>query len=162
MDGICGVFRPDLIPDWISKIGPGVAALIAVALYGLGRWHASRDLAAKRKILHRMLRQQVLLTIEQCTVLDDIIEKIAVAEGYEAVVKSSRLPTAQRLFELQPQLLSIGAKGDFAIASFIEACRAYESWVSNLESHVSGNSTHRVECLQGNAGSCRACVGSAH
>lgn len=138
MDGLCGVFRPDLIPDWIAKVGPGVAALIAVVLYGLNRWHVRQDLAGKREVLRAMITERLWEACRQVSQRRKLFEDYR-KEGrtrWRSVVEDAKLMKIDRLMELQPELLKIGIRGDGVLAAFIESCRTYEHTVTALEANL--------------------------
>lgn len=145
MDLLCGPFTPALIPDWLSKVGPAVAALVATSLYGLTRWHAGRDLTAKRDVLLSILGETIgrvwvcmchLQTAldETCKVRDDGEFEKRSADRCARVLESFELlmeRNSQRLYDLQDELVRLARNGDDTFAIFIEGYRTLDECVQS-------------------------------
>lgn len=138
MEWVCGPFTPALVPDWLSKCGPAVAALVAVTIYWLNRRQARNDLKEKRKVLRVMLASPVAEIVQFAAV------QIAFVHGHsDRDVRTARiavfakegalnLPPCDRMLDLQIELMKVADRGDDVIADFIEACRSYQDNVAEL------------------------------
>src|SRR5688572_2543070 len=130
MDGVCGVFRPDLIPDWLSKSGPAIAAFVAVFVYSMNRWHARRDLNAKRSVLRAMLFKHIERALLQAFAMQQpsiCARHLTPRRIFDlARVGVYSILGTDRLLELQCELLRVADYGDDAIAVFLEALHIYQ------------------------------------
>lgn len=129
IESVCGVFQPALIPDWFSKIGPALAVLIGLLLYHLTRRNTIKDLRARRKVLHAILRQHVSAGARFAKDARKELEQMLEGKGTSTIFGVALIflkPTGmERMSELQAELLAFGEEGDVDIAVFIESYRAY-------------------------------------
>ena len=83
MDLMCGPFQPDLLLDRISKLGPAIAAFVAVSVLIANRWYVRRDLRARREVLRAMLVAHIKLDPEP-VISDLIVTKVSFPERFGA------------------------------------------------------------------------------
>ncbi|HEY4370273.1 MAG TPA: hypothetical protein VGN07_23780 [Steroidobacteraceae bacterium] len=132
---------------WFSAGGTVLAVASAVWLYWRGRADAKNDLAARRRVLHAMLRQHVIAATKFVADAHDRIRRAqADLAGLDLQihVMGFALPDADRLMELQADLISFGEDGDDDIAAFIESCRQYHATQSGWHAHIRHGGEHFV------------------
>lgn len=131
MDLLCGVLQPSAIPDWVGKIGPGIALVGGFLIYALNRIHAIRDFAAKREVVHSLLREHVSRLAGHIILKRQITTERMSVDPERSSLRSILDIFAlgwplDRLIELQSELATYAKKSDADIAVFIESCRSYE------------------------------------
>jgi hypothetical protein len=138
MDWMCGPFQPELLPDWFSKVGPAIAAFVAVGVFAMNRWYVKRDLRAKRRVLRVMLVELIRRTCLHASLMQerircsrsDLTMLLLMPRGARRGRLSLR--GTDRLFVLQADLLGLADKGDEIVAEFIESCRLYRYQLDEL------------------------------
>lgn len=139
MESICGILQPELIPDWISKVGPAVAALTGAAIYWLNRRNTIKDLKHRRTSVMGALQIHLERAIVFARTSLDRIQARSFADisdnDMTIEMMHLQLDGVGRMSELQTELFKIGMEGDDVISEFIETCRSYElahtGWLKN-------------------------------
>jgi hypothetical protein len=136
MEWMCGPFQPDLLPDWLSKIGPAIAAFVAVGLFAMTRWYARRDLRAKRRVLRVMLIGHIRDALYYAHGLQNEFTSQNPAQAFGTAHFAKRgmyeLPGTERLLDLQGELIGSADHGDEIVAEFIEKCRIFRGCIDEL------------------------------
>jgi hypothetical protein len=132
---------------WVGALGSLAAIWAAFWLYRRTRLDAKADLLARRRVLHAMLREQV---IKAANFVPDALEKMRNLKGpldpvmFRLHMLTTNLPHAERLIELQRDLLEFGEVGDDAIAAFIEASRDYRAAHRTWSEYLAGSGAERT------------------
>jgi hypothetical protein len=137
MDLVCGVFQPELMPDWFSKVGPAIAAFVAVGVFVVSRWYARGDLRAKRRVLRVMLVEHIKDALYFAEAMRDEFKLPALPEFTSHAPNWAQrgiyeMAGSDRLFELQGDLVAVADHGDETVAEFIEACRRFRRRIDEL------------------------------
>jgi hypothetical protein len=120
--------------QWVGAVGTVLAAAIAVLIYWFSKRDVQRQLEARRRVLHSMLRQYVRGAAQFVPHARDRIAGLETDMRTTGVERSTiriymhgfKLRDIDRMIELQADLMEFGEAGDAAIAGFIEACRQYD------------------------------------
>jgi hypothetical protein len=127
---------------WFSAIGTVLAAVGAFIIYKRTRSDAKTDIIARRRVLHAMLREHV---VAAATFVSEGLDRVGRIDtdidrsNLHLYMIGFELPDADRLMELQTDLIAFGEEGDEKIAAFIEACRQYHKTQKGWAQYVRDN-----------------------
>ena len=138
---------------WFGAIGTMLATGVAVWLYWKSEKDAQKDKAARRTVLMAALDDRVRTAAWGAMARISYGASVLVDEttrdnfgSWRGRLDWMHVPGADRLFELQSELIASGHADDAALARFIETVRAYETVLNECIALGSSHDDHdRIE-----------------